>query len=303
MNNLSLLTTLLNKPQTTVTVPVSIRTVNWLTENGMGPLLFQHLSLPKLQAASLQSTVITETYKQALNELLTRLEQLNIETTLLKGISIAHQLYPAAIHRPMRDMDILVKFKDLAAVHEVLINTGYAQRSRYNASFYQNMHHVMPYYHSGKNIWLEVHHGIIPPTESLASCALFRPEMLDNYCEPSDFYGHPVKRFNIAFQLIYTSVHWSEKLSEHGGFIAMLDTILLLQKMQARDWQNFEVYIKQLPDTATVALMFSYLDKYEDVDIPENVMHSLLQHQKPLNKITIYILHKLIREYMIDGNS
>lgn len=274
---------------------------DWLVNNGLAAIPDRQQPV-SLQAARLQSLVVTGTYRSALEEILTELAAIGITPILLKGISIAHELYPTPAQRPMRDMDILVKKDQHAVVHDILTRLGYQQISSYDEAFYQQLHHDMPYYHPEKHVWLELHHGIIPPDEAISRSPLFNPLSLDNYTIESEFYGHPVLRFSHAFQLAYSCVHWAGKLNERAGVIPLLDAALLIQKIhETNQWEVFCDYIAEINNTASIYLMLGYLHTQHVVDIPASVLRDLRRSQRSINWLNRRLMYKLISQYMVEG--
>src|SRR5262245_52923796 len=149
--------------------------IHWAVETGFGPLLFQLLHglpdavgsplWPVLHSAHITAQLLIREQLEALEELLQACGGRLPPVTLLKGISICRQHYPAPHLRPMRDIDIMVEEAFHPAVESLLVTLGYRQRSRssYPAAFFATYHHSMPFFHAQRRVWVEVHRGLFPP--------------------------------------------------------------------------------------------------------------------------------------------
>jgi len=80
----------------------------------------------------------------------------NIDYISLKGPALSQQLYDDSTIRNSRDLDILVKEKDLDKVNLVLSNIGYFTSVKDSIS-HQKAHHEIEFYNKEKKIKLEIH--------------------------------------------------------------------------------------------------------------------------------------------------
>ena len=60
----------------------------------------------------------------------------------------------------MRDIDFLVAKESLPAVTSALHQLGYRQLSNGGVR-YDKHHHLEPFFHQEKQVWVEVHHGFV----------------------------------------------------------------------------------------------------------------------------------------------
>jgi hypothetical protein len=128
--------------------------------------------------------------------------------TLLKGISIAEQYYPAPYLRPMSDLDFLVDEAAIPAVEALLYELGYRQQSSLPEAFYDTHHHRMPFLHPQRGIWVEVHQGLFPSHATISSAEVFSPAHIATQLQTSRFYGRLVNRLSDALQVVYIAAHW-----------------------------------------------------------------------------------------------
>jgi hypothetical protein len=137
---------------------------------GVAPLLYFHIR--DLKPASLQDNPIRDAFQEqyhvtlAKNLYLTKefdvitgkLSELGIPCIGLKGALFARSIYPSPALRPMCDMDILVRPKDLHGVGEAVQSLGYrtfGKASVLEKKKYQ--YHTHYHKESGAPILLEVH--------------------------------------------------------------------------------------------------------------------------------------------------
>ncbi len=108
---------------------------NEAESQALAPLLYKHLnqaniSLPRstkraLQALYLRHRHANLTRQQTLLEIIAAFQKEQIQVLLLKGIALAHLVYPEPALRPMRDMDLLVKRSDARRAQKILQELGF----------------------------------------------------------------------------------------------------------------------------------------------------------------------------------
>jgi len=89
---------------------------------------------------------------------------------LLKGAAYLLADLPAARGRNFSDVDVLVPRDRLLAVEEALLQHGweFIELSAYDQRYYRNWSHELPpMIHKHRNVILDVHHNILPPTGRL----------------------------------------------------------------------------------------------------------------------------------------
>ena len=152
--------------------------------------------------------------------------------TLLKGISISEQCYPEPHLRLMRDIDLLVPKESLSTITSVLHGLGYRQLSD-NVARYDKHHHLEPFFHQEKQLWIEVHHGLFSPGRKASTARIFSRENLAAQSRSSRFQGMEVRRLSLELQLVYLASHWAQDFTRIGGMVAFADTIYLLKQAGA----------------------------------------------------------------------
>jgi hypothetical protein len=222
--------------------------------------------------------------------------------TLLKGISICDQHYPQPYLRPMRDIDFLVDEVDRPVVESILFKLGYRQQSQTPPDFFERHHHSMPFYHPQRGVWVEVHRRLVSGHRGVAADQVFSLEHVKQQFRPSEFQGRTVYRLSNEFQIVYISAHWCSGLTIVDGLIAMLDIIYLLRN--TKEHLRWELILHWLHGSIAswhLYVVLSYLQKYQMVDIPPEVLKKLLSSQRYLETVNRIILHTIIDCYLGEG--
>ncbi|HKZ08191.1 MAG TPA: nucleotidyltransferase family protein [Methylomirabilota bacterium] len=98
------------------------------------------------------------------------LRDLDVPLVLLKGAAYLHAELPAARGRQFNDVDILVPVERLRDVEAALLRAGWESTgmSAYDERYYREWSHELPpLVHKDRQIVLDVHHNILPPTGRL----------------------------------------------------------------------------------------------------------------------------------------
>ena len=198
-------------------------------------------------------------------EILDDCSRAGVPVTLLKGISVADELYPAPHLRPMGDIDLLVPEDRREAVESGMLRRGYVRKIGYEAD--EGEPHRAPLYHPGRDVWVEIHTALFPRGDRLLRDTLFSAPQIVRQSLPSTFQGRAVFRLGRALQLAYVSSYWIRDLREHpfhSSFVTpMIDAIGLVRAgvpdfdaPQLPDWLDNELAI------ASVYLMLTCISGY-----------------------------------------
>ena len=288
--------------------------IPWAVETGLGPLLFQTTKAdpkaarsplwPLLQGADLTARMITAEQLDAMSEIIDACEGLVSPLTLLKGISICEQYYPEPHLRPMRDIDFLVGDADLPAVESILLKLGYRQQSKSSPELYKNHHHSMPFFHSQRGIWVEVHRGLFPSKSRFGADKVFSAENLKTQLRPSEFQGQKISRLSNELQIVYIASHWARSFNVVGGIVAILDLIYLLRNTkEAVHWEQVIDWLHGSVASTYLYLILTYLVKYRLSAIAPGILHGLFLRQRSLGNMNLKIAHSLIDRYLVDGKA
>jgi len=182
----------------------------------------------------LTTRLINEIQLETLSEILVRCKGLLPPITLLKGCSTGSELYPQPHLRVIRDLDLLVEPKDQSKLEAILLEMGFRQRSTNSLEFYAMHHHSMPFYHSSRDIWVEVHRGLFPASNKLAKLPVFSSRNIRAELRPSWLKGTPVMRLSSELQIVYTASHWALELKREGGLFCVPGYYLFTEKSTAK---------------------------------------------------------------------
>jgi Uncharacterised nucleotidyltransferase len=287
--------------------------VRWAIETGFGPLLWSttHAAAgaaasplwPLVRGTDVAARLLTAEQFAAMEEILEACRDRVPPLTLLKGISIGEQYYPAPHLRLMRDLDVLVDDAALPAVEAILSTLGYRQQSSQPQTFYATHHHSMPFVHPTRGLWVEVHRGLFPPVSALGADRLFSPEILQQQRQPSVFQGHEVFRLSPELQLVYMAAHWASEFGRIGGLITLLDAIYLLQRTAGvLDWGRLLTWLQGSAAADPLYLLLTYLDTAHLVDLTPEVLRDLGARPQALSPTALAIGHWLVDRYLVAGH-
>ena len=141
---------------------------------GLAPLFYSHLAnntFATVVPAYVLQVLLEEYYLHGarntiilddLCNLLKALRPSGIDAIVLKGACLAEMVYGDIALRPMQDIDILVRRKDLEDVEQVLIGMGYGPAERPPVEEQCRMHHhLIPFTRPGSPT-IEVHWSLTP---------------------------------------------------------------------------------------------------------------------------------------------
>ena len=195
----SLCTHLEQTPSLRQEIAVSVaRILDWTVipalaeKHGMAPLVKRNLSLAEVRlpssvqrdllALTLRHRLINQVRSRVLSDLVRAFHQADLPYRILKGAALAYTLYPEPGLRPMKDMDILVRDRDLKQVCELLQQAGYRQNGQGTTS---TERHHLPEFHQvvdGFTLTIELHNHILLETSARPS-----GRMEDMHTSPMQF--------------------------------------------------------------------------------------------------------------------
>ncbi len=276
-----------------------------LIEGGVGPVLWRlardaspALAL-ELQSAELTARLIIGGLVEATEEILRAAGKDAQGIILLKGIVTADTHYPEPHLRVMGDIDLLAPPHLYESVQSLLLQLGYQQTSDLPEEFYTTHHHAMPFYHSGKHVWIEVHHSLFSPSSTLANEPCFASAAVIAQSIPYAFRGIPVRRLDEELHLIYICSHWGSTLNLERGLIPILDVLYLLRGNPSLDWDR----IKQLAGHGAacryLSLALGYLLARDLVQLPAEVVRWLAKNNNDIGQLSVRLLCGLIDHFLV----
>jgi hypothetical protein len=230
--------------------------------------------------------------------------QLDVRVTLLKGISISDQHYPAPHLRPMGDIDMLVPERDQVAVESALRDRGY--RPMQNPPSMEGKHHGVPLCHPEHGVWVEIHTALFPATARLRRNGLFSPVQVQGQSVATTFHGRPVHRLTDELQLVYIASSWIRDLcgnSMHPSFLTPLfDAVCILKDSGATlDWEGMLGWLDSDLARASLYILLAYLERWELDRSATRITPMLASSQRIVGTPEVTIIHAVLDAYLVGG--
>ncbi len=261
---------------------------------GTQPLLNKHLSkdafsqhIPDQVLKTLNNNVSRLSLKCHLihSELSLFLEAVilqNIPVILLKGSFLANSIYRNISLRPMGDIDILCKKKDIERIQNLLIKKGYSQSYRKHITHEELEVHLSPYIHPNGAI-IEVHTDIFPQ--------LFCPEeYIENIWEhicPCESFATPVYSLSNEHLLLFLITHLYKHFTGIKGITLywLCDIHEVVRQLGDKiKWDRFFKDSDLLNTAEAVSAIFQLIQAEWRTPMPETVVARV---KDPIRKIPV----------------
>lgn len=238
-------------------------------------------------------------------EILQASATLGIPVTLLKGMSLAERLYPAAYLRPMADVDLLVAPSHRDRLQNALLARGYV--AAFGAQAAAGAPHAEPVRHPADDVWVEVHDRLFPQHSAWQAHPLFTEAQIRAHSRPIRYHGGAAQRFDDTLQLAQTAATWIRDLSRHKphpSFTApLLDAALLLHRNEdgldvdaLLDSRDGEIVV------SSVDLLISYLAKHSLVDSGRSgLQQRVAAAQRRVGRAERAALHACVDAFVLAG--
>jgi Uncharacterised nucleotidyltransferase len=234
-----------------------------------------------------------------LREILVTFLREEISVIPLKGAALAALVYEDISHRPMRDLDLLVRMEDVETADCLLRTLHYVpDESSHSQAWYRtHHHHLAPYVAQDCSLVLELHHHIVAPTlarsipvHELWQCA--RPARIASVTTlvlaPEDL-------------LLHISLHLSHDNYFLGMLRALCDIVEIIRAYKEQiDWDYFlqKTQAYQVEKYVYYALWLAQ-DMLE-AKVPAPVLRTLgaSAHKQPFEDSSLkYIIQKAVLRY------
>ncbi len=285
-----------------------------LYESGLAPIAW-HLSrqfpagLPKesidlLHGADLTARAIHGSMSNATTRILDAADGVGIPVTLLKGISVADEIYALPHHRLMGDVDLLVHARDIAAMCKILDDQGFSQGTGVDAQSLSPDHHHLPEHrHRETGISVELHTRLVPHRSRFHGDALLDPITFCRETLSSNYRGHTCRRFTPEYQLLYTLAHWSADRKWSVSLVGLVDATLILRKNhETLDWSRIARWMRESPLFAErLALLLLFLARHELATIHPGLVTEIYRTKRQVGRVNLAMLHWLLLEFPVSG--
>ena len=238
----------------------------------------------------------------AVNEIIDACGEKGVRVTLLKGISISEQHYPAGHLRSMGDIDILVPARDYELVESTFLRQGYIPKPDYEVD--QWSPHGAPMFHPQRQVWFEVHTALFPGNTGLRSNETFSPESVAAQSVASTFHGRPVFRLANELQLVYIASYWVRDLARNGfhpSFVVpLLDAIYLLKASgPSLDWDGLLAHLDNDLAIASLYIMLDYLSRRGLVHCASPIVPRLASRQRIVGAMECRLISVMLDAYLV----
>jgi hypothetical protein len=287
----------------------------WLMRGGLGPLLHHALraqpeGVPahwrdELLAAELTARVRQSALAQSAAELIDACAGLGVEPTLLKGISVSEQLWPAPHLRPMSDIDVLLPRRLLDEVESALTAPD-GGHERMEFPVRPGLHHDAPLRHRRHGTVVELHKALFPEDSPFSVGRLFAPQEVLARTVASSFQGRGVRRLPPALQLPYIAAAWFNDLTElkvDPSFLpSAFDAVFLLRHHGATlEWDALRGWLEDDDGMARGCLvaMLSWLPRFGVAPAPEAFMAWLAGSQRVVGPLQRRLIHWMLDRHLV----
>lgn len=224
--------------------------------------------------------------------------------TLLKGISVSDQYYPAPHLRPMGDVDLLLSERDCPVVESVLLRKGYTRMANFHVG--EGEPHGAPLLDPQRSVWIEPHTALFHMNAHVNANSLFAPVNVARRSIASTFHGRPVLRLSDELQLAYIASYWLRDISRnrmHPSFLVpLLDALFLLNaSAESLDWDGLLDSLDNEMAIASLYVLLVQVKQYGFDDHISPVLPRLAAMQRIVGAAELRIMGSLLDACLVDG--
>lgn len=214
-------------------------------------------------------------------ELLSALEARGVAAIPLKGAVLAARYYPDPLLRPLTDLDILVRVRDLVSAGTVLAGLGYRLHSRSAEDVVYLRGEWQGHGWSPNNVHpVELHYVVREEYAGLAfelSEGIWRSSARSAYWE-----GLEALQPSVVALLLHVCAHMtSDWLIRRGRLYQIADLQAIACKMGSHDWEAFGAAIAPA-NARFVYPALAFALTYADLPVPAGLLEQLRALAPPL---------------------
>ncbi len=251
--------------------------------NGLGPLLYMHLKAAgvvypvpvrqQLQGLYLRHRHANQVRSRVMTEILAAFQQANIQVWVLKGMALAHLIYPQPGLRPMRDIDLLVKTSQRMRAQQTLADLGFHAPLPDEGRIDKHMP-AATRQRDGLTVTVELHHNLFesfqmvsmtfddltsPPLtfqlEDVSAKTLGREDMLWHLCQHIAYHAtiwEPIRLIWVAdlvgfAERFVDEIDWQRVARHYPRVLKMLSLFHFVTPLSARLRQRASIKIGKPP--------------------------------------------------------
>jgi hypothetical protein len=247
--------------------------------HGLGPLLYTHLKATdslapvdvwrEIKGLYLRHRHANQLRAEALKEILQAFEAASIQSLALKGIALAHLVYPEPGMRPMRDIDLLVPEPEIEKAAQTLIQLGYRSDDQQARMLPPGHHHIpaLGRQVEGMTLNVELHHRLYPEVHYYPSYSFLE---LSERSVPFQLNGLAARTlgYEDLLEHVYRHALGPPLLGSDLRYVWIADLVSLVEKyVDSIDWERLK---SQSPRTYNILPLLHFLTPW-----PEDVLHRL----------------------------
>jgi hypothetical protein len=289
------------------------RQLRWVLQSGLGALLHHATRdcadvvplawAQALHGAELTALVVHGTRVDTMLEVLDACDTAQVRATLLKGISVSEQLWPAEHMRPMADLDVLIPAHAYQRVESALLERGY---DRLDEEFPADHQHGAPLVHRRRRTIVELHTGLFRADPMLREGSAFDPTQVAARSVASHYHGRPVLRLCAELQLAYIGTSLFDDLTQRKvspSFVATLfDAVYLLTSLgPTLDWRAMLKWLDNDMAKASLYAVATYLPRFGVEPAPPGIVAQLAATQSLVGPVQLCMIHTMLERYLVGG--
>ena len=251
--------------------------------HSLAPLLIKHLTesnlqnaLPSAQLEKIKSIARNQTIKRlkiisVYREFTTALISKNIDFILLKGLYLSDNFYSNPELRPMQDIDLLVREKDLHALLLLMKELNAKSLVELQTDFINGfMQHLPPFVY--KEVMIEIHTNIVSANEPVS----FKPESLWTAIELKKIQNIDSLVFSAELNFVYLCIHLGRHVRTAKYRLIWFTDIMQFLATVKLDINKVKAIISNAGAAELVSDVLCLLEKYWEFPIPDELKSNSL---------------------------
>ena len=225
-----------------------------------------------LREIAIGSAVTSLQLHQELAEVLAGLGREGIDVIVLKGAYLAEGVYANKAMRPMKDLDLMVKRRDLSRAEAKLFEMGYVRRPEPYAEWdYSDSHHLHPLIKPGVAT-VEIHWTIEAPTTPFA----IDVDGLWERARPATIAGVGVMVLSTEDLLLHLCLHTAFHHRFELGLRGCWDLLEVIRQSGSRiDWEQVQDRALEWGVKKYVYLTLQLARELLGASVPDTVLAAL----------------------------
>lgn len=192
----------------------------------------------------------------------------NIKHFFVKGVPLAKFYYGSDSIRPMADLDIVIKEKDIQNTWQLLCNNGWRDRFSDVPFDYKEIIIKSRCMINHKNDELDLHWRTFKDSFVESEEDILWEHLVDFKLD-----DQIAQTLNSTYQLVHTIIHGMQ-WNELPSFRWICDSLIILRRSDI-NWDQLQLFASQKKYTLRLSNAFEYLVKNFDAKIPQSVLDHL----------------------------